>query len=121
MLKAAGRPRDAENFEAKMRARQAAKNEILPLYREANAVKTLGVAPIPISITAWPTCARPWADPTRPSPGIVSCFATSATTQRAGARSKGSRQPWTPEWHHVRERTAHRFNATQVSIHPLRG
>lgn len=47
MLKAAGRLADAESFEPKIRAAQAAKNEILPLYREANAVKTLGVAPHP--------------------------------------------------------------------------
>ena len=47
ILKAAGRLRDAETFDPKMRAARAAKNEVLPLYREANAVKTLGVAPHP--------------------------------------------------------------------------
>ena len=44
-LRAAGRLRDAEIFDLRVRAAQQAKEQILPLYEEANATKALGVAP----------------------------------------------------------------------------
>jgi tetratricopeptide (TPR) repeat protein len=47
VLRAAGRPADADAFDQKVRAAQDAKDQILPLYEEANAVKTLGTAPHP--------------------------------------------------------------------------
>jgi tetratricopeptide (TPR) repeat protein len=46
-LKAAGRGRDAEAFELRVRGAQEVKDQVLPLYEEANAVKDLGVAPHP--------------------------------------------------------------------------
>jgi tetratricopeptide (TPR) repeat protein len=44
-LRAADRLREAETFDLRVRGAQEAKDQILPLYEEANAVKTLGVAP----------------------------------------------------------------------------
>jgi tetratricopeptide (TPR) repeat protein len=46
-LRMAGRLADADTFDQKVHAAQDAKEQILPLYEEANAVKTLGVAPHP--------------------------------------------------------------------------
>ena len=46
-LKAAGRPEEAEAFDLRVRAAKEARDQILPLYEEANAVKNLGVAPHP--------------------------------------------------------------------------
>jgi tetratricopeptide (TPR) repeat protein len=43
-LRAAGRGAEADTFDQKVRGAQAAKDQILPLYEEANAVKALGVA-----------------------------------------------------------------------------
>ena len=43
-LRAAGRLREAETFDLRVRGAQEAKDQSLPLYEEANAVKTLGVA-----------------------------------------------------------------------------
>jgi tetratricopeptide (TPR) repeat protein len=45
VLKAAGRPEEAEAFALKVRAAHEARGQILPLYKEADAEKTLGVAP----------------------------------------------------------------------------
>ncbi len=47
VLKAAGRLEEARAFDLKVRAAQEAKERVLPLYQEANAEKTLGVAPHP--------------------------------------------------------------------------
>jgi tetratricopeptide (TPR) repeat protein len=47
MLKAAGRLDQAEAFDRLVHAGHTAKNEILALYKEADAVKDLGVAPHP--------------------------------------------------------------------------
>lgn len=44
-LQAAGRPEQARAFDQKVRAAQEARDQVLPLYQEADAVKTLGVAP----------------------------------------------------------------------------
>ena len=46
-LKAAGRLQDAEEIDRRVRGGQTAKNEILALYKEADAVKDLGVTPHP--------------------------------------------------------------------------
>jgi tetratricopeptide (TPR) repeat protein len=46
-LRMAGRMADADTFDQKVHAAQDAKDQILPLYEEANAVKTLGTAPHP--------------------------------------------------------------------------
>jgi tetratricopeptide (TPR) repeat protein len=45
MLRASGRHEQAEPFDRQVRAAQAARNEVLALYKEADAQKTLGVAP----------------------------------------------------------------------------
>ena len=45
VLKAAGRLEEARKFDHKVRAAQEARDQVLPLYKEANAEKTLGVAP----------------------------------------------------------------------------
>ena len=47
VLRVAGRLSEADMFDHKVRAAQEAKDQILPLYEEANAVKTLGTAPHP--------------------------------------------------------------------------
>jgi hypothetical protein len=46
-LKAAGRTSDTSEFDARFLALQAARDQALPLYKEANAVPTLGTAPHP--------------------------------------------------------------------------
>ena len=46
-LRMTSRESEAEPLEAKFKAMQAAADEILPLYNEANAVATLGTAPHP--------------------------------------------------------------------------
>jgi tetratricopeptide (TPR) repeat protein len=47
VLKAAGRTEEAAAFDLKVRAANEAREQALPLYREADADKTLGVAPHP--------------------------------------------------------------------------
>jgi len=47
VLRAAGRRADADRFDLMVKAAHQASERILPLYEEANAVKTLGVAPHP--------------------------------------------------------------------------
>jgi tetratricopeptide (TPR) repeat protein len=44
-LRVAGRLAEADSLDRKVRGAQDAKDQILPLYEEANAVKTLGTAP----------------------------------------------------------------------------
>lgn len=44
-LQAAGRADEARGFDQKVRAAQEARDQVLPLYEEADAVKTLGTAP----------------------------------------------------------------------------
>jgi tetratricopeptide (TPR) repeat protein len=44
-LRAAGRREEAERFDLKVRAAQEARDQVLSLYEEADADKTLGVAP----------------------------------------------------------------------------
>ena len=44
-LQAAGRTDEARAFDQRVRAAQEARDQVLPLYREADAVKTLGIAP----------------------------------------------------------------------------
>jgi tetratricopeptide (TPR) repeat protein len=46
-LRVAGRPEEASAFDLKVQAAQAAREEVLKLYEEADAEKTLGVAPHP--------------------------------------------------------------------------
>ena len=45
VLRAAGRTSEANQFDKRVQAAQEAKKRLLPLYEEASAVKTLGVAP----------------------------------------------------------------------------
>ena len=47
VLKAAGRPEEARAFDLRVRAANEAREQALPLYQEADADKTLGVAPHP--------------------------------------------------------------------------
>jgi tetratricopeptide (TPR) repeat protein len=47
VFRLAGRLSEADFTDQKVRAAQDAKDQILPLYEEANAVKTLGTAPHP--------------------------------------------------------------------------
>jgi tetratricopeptide (TPR) repeat protein len=47
VLQAAGRLEEARAIDLKVRAAQEAREQVLPLYTEANADKTLGVAPHP--------------------------------------------------------------------------
>jgi tetratricopeptide (TPR) repeat protein len=47
MLRASGRLEQAEPFDRHVRAAQTARNEVLALFKEADAQKTLGVAPHP--------------------------------------------------------------------------
>jgi len=46
-LRAAGQHAEADSLERNVRAAQEAKDQMLPLYEEANAVKTLGIAAHP--------------------------------------------------------------------------
>ena len=47
VLRVAGRLSEANLMDQRVRAAQDAKDQILPLYEEANAVRTLGTAPHP--------------------------------------------------------------------------
>jgi tetratricopeptide (TPR) repeat protein len=46
-LRAAGRVREAEPFDRKVRAGQEAREQLQSLYEQANSDKTLGIAPHP--------------------------------------------------------------------------
>jgi tetratricopeptide (TPR) repeat protein len=47
VIRLAGRLAEADSLDRQVRSAQDAKDQILPLYEEANAIKTLGIAPHP--------------------------------------------------------------------------
>ena len=89
VLRAGGRLAEAESLDRKVHAAQEAKDRVLPLYEEADAVKTLGIALIRSSITGSPTCAIAWAATMKPWHGIVWFSSISPTTRKARKQLAG--------------------------------
>ena len=113
-LRAAGRLREAEQLDPKIRAAREARSQVRHFTRKRMPTKVWGPRPIPTSMTASPMFANGWAETTRHSPGIALCSAKTPRTQSARRRPHGSRPESKPS-----RRSAHDGGCGASSYTPI--